>query len=141
MKTLTITLGAVALAATLFANPFQSKGNDSCCSPLMAQHEGMKMDKPVAAKAVKGVQKMTVVIDEGMYMPAVISVKKGKPVELTFKSGKNPGCGSTVVFKSLKISKDVPKGKSVVIKFTPKKAGDIAFTCGMGMFDGKVVVK
>ncbi len=65
---------------------------------------------------------------------------KGKPVELTFKAGKSPGCGRTVVFKSLKISKEVGS-KPVVVKFTPKRAGTIAFTCGMGMFDGKVVVR
>ena len=141
MKTLTLTLGAVALATTLFATSPQTKGNDSCCSPMMAQHDAMKMDKPAQAKEVKGVQKMTVLVDHGMYMPSTISVKKGKPVELTFKSGKNPGCGSTVVFKSLKISKDVPKDKSVTITFTPKSAGEIAFTCSMGMYHGKVIVK
>jgi len=141
MKTLTITIGAVVLATTLFANPFQTKGHDSVTPPAMAQHEGMKRDKPVVAKMVKGIQRMTVVIDGGMYRPAVISVKRGKPVELTFRAGKNPGCGSTVVFKSLKISKVIPKGKPVVIKFTPKKAGDIAFTCSMDMYVGKVIVK
>ncbi len=74
MKTLTIGFGAVALAATLFAMPTQDKG-ESCCAPMVAQHEGMKMDKPVAAKEVKGIQRMTVVIDGGKYMPAFISVK------------------------------------------------------------------
>jgi plastocyanin domain-containing protein len=140
MKTQTILLGALALATAVFASPFQQESGKSCCGSMMAMQDGKDMDKPVAAKMVKGVQKATVTIDNGMYMPAVISVKKGKPVELTFKAGKSPGCGSTVVFKSLKISKEVGS-KPVVIKFTPKDAGTLAFTCGMGMFDGKVVVK
>jgi plastocyanin domain-containing protein len=140
MKTQTIILGALALAAAVFATPLQKDGDQSCCGEMMAMQAGHDMSKPVAAKLVKGVQKATITIDNGMYMPGVISVKKGKPVELTFKSGKKPGCGSTVVFKSLKISKEVGS-KPVVIKFTPKEAGTIAFTCGMGMFDGKVVVK
>jgi plastocyanin domain-containing protein len=140
MKTQTLILGALALATAVFASPFQQESGKSCCGSMMAMQDGKDMDKPVAAKMVKGVQKATVTIDNGMYMPAVISVKKGKPVELTFKAGKSPGCGSTVVFKSLKISKEVGS-KPVVIKFTPKDAGTIAFTCGMGMFDGKVVVK
>ncbi len=141
MKTQTLILGALALAAAVFATPFQQETGKSCCGDMMAMQAGHDdMNKPVAAKMVKGVQKATVTIDNGMYMPAVISVKKGKPVELTFKAGKSPGCGSTVVFKSLKISKEVGS-KPVVIKFTPKDAGTIAFTCGMGMFDGKVVVK
>jgi plastocyanin domain-containing protein len=140
MRTKTIILGALALATAAFANPFQQENGQSCCGGAMAMQAGHDMGKPVAAKVVKGVQKATVTIDNGMYMPAVISVKKGKPVELTFKAGKKPGCGSTVVFKSLKISKEVGS-KPVTIKFTPKDAGTIAFTCGMGMFDGKVVVK
>lgn len=139
MKTQTLILGALALAAAVFATPLQT-GGQSCCGEMMAMQAGHDMDKPVAAKVVKGVQKATVTIDNGMYMPAVISVVKGKPVELTFKAGKNPGCGSTVVFKSLKISKEVGS-KPTIVKFTPKKAGTIAFTCGMGMFDGKVIVK
>ena len=140
MKTQAIILGAVALATAVFANPFQQEGGKSCCGSMMAMQDGKDMEKPVAAKMVKGVQKATITIDKGMYMPATISVVKGKPVELTFKAGKSPGCGSTVVFKSLKISKEVGT-KPVVIKFTPKDAGTIAFTCSMGMFDGKVVVK
>lgn len=141
MKTQTIILGALALATAVLANPFQQEnGQSSCCGGMMAMQAGHAMDKPVAAKMVKGIQKATIMIDNGMYMPAVISVKKGKPVELTFKAGKKPGCGSTIVFKSLKISKEVGS-KPVVIKFTPKQVGTIAFTCGMGMFDGKVVVK
>lgn len=140
MKTPTLILGALALATAVFANPFQQESGKSCCGSMMAVQDGTDMDKPVAAKMVKGVQKATITIDKGMYMPATISVEKGKPVELTFKAGKSPGCGSTVVFKSLKISKEVGS-KPVVIKFTPKEAGTIAFTCGMGMYDGKVVVK
>lgn len=140
MKTQTLILGALALAAAVFATPLQQESGKSCCGEMMAMQSGHDMEKPVVAKMVKGVQKATVTIDNGMYMPAVISVSKGKPVELTFKAGKSPGCGRTVVFKSLKISKEVGS-KPVVVKFTPKRAGTIAFTCGMGMFDGKVVVR
>lgn len=139
MKNPTLIFGALALAAAVLATPLQTSGQ-SCCGGMMAMQSGHDMDKPVAAKLVKGVQKATVTIDGGMYMPATISVVKGKPVELTFKAGKSPGCGRTVVFKSLKISKEVGS-KPAIVKFTPKKAGTIAFTCGMGMYDGKVVVK
>lgn len=129
------------LAVAAIAGASQQKGDGSCCSTMMAMQSSSEAPKPVAAKEVKGVQKLSITIEGGKYSPAVISVMKGKPVELTFKGGKNMGCGSTVVFKSLKQSKDVPLGKSVVIKFTPKEAGTIEFTCGMGMYDGKVIVK
>lgn len=129
------------LAVAAIAGASQQKEGGSCCSPMMAMQSSSEAPKPVAAKEVKGVQKLSITIEGGKYSPAVISVMKGKPVELTFKGGKNMGCGSTVVFKSLKQSKDIPAGKSVVIKFTPKEAGTIEFTCGMGMYDGRVIVK
>ncbi|MBS1717628.1 MAG: cupredoxin domain-containing protein [Armatimonadetes bacterium] len=100
-----------------------------------------KADGPAVAKMVKGVQAITVTIDNGKYSPAVIEVAKGKPVEITFKGGQNMGCGSTVEFKSLKLKKTVDAGKSVVVKFTPNKVGEIKFTCSMNMYQGKVIVK
>lgn len=141
MKNISLILGAIALTAVALAIQPQS-GGQTCCGGMMAmQHDQHQADKPVAAKLVKGVQKATITVDGGKYSPAAISVVNGKPVELTFKAGRNPGCGSTIVFKSLKISKEIEVGKPAVVKFTPKKSETIAFTCGMGMYDGKVVVK
>lgn len=88
-----------------------------------------------------GVQKATITIDGGKYTPSVVSVERGKPVELTFKGGQELGCGGTVVFKSLNQSKEVASGQSVIFAFTPDQAGEIPFTCSMDMYDGKVVVK
>ena len=139
MCTLVITASAIFVIAAL-AGASQQQGGKFCCGSMMAMQDGKYMNNSVAAKMVKGVQKATITIDRGMYMPDTISVVKGKPVELTFKVGKQPGCGGTVVFKSLKISKEVGD-KPVIFKFTPTEAGTITFTCGMGMYHGKVVVK
>ncbi|BBO23169.1 MAG: cupredoxin domain-containing protein [Fimbriimonadaceae bacterium] len=97
--------------------------------------------EPVAASTTEGVQRATITIDGGKYTPNLITVQRGKPVALTFKGGQELGCGGTVVFKSLNQSKEVESGKSVTFTFTPDKAGEIPFTCGMDMYDGKVVVK
>lgn len=143
MKSKSITLFAlatVALASLAVAIPTDPQ--QSCCGGEMAvQHDQHHKAEPVPAKEVKGVQKLTVSVADGKYSPSVISVKKGKPVELTFKGGKNMGCGSTIEFKSLKQKQTVKEGKTVVFKFTPKQAGDIKFACSMDMIQGKVVVK
>ena len=89
----------------------------------------------------EGVQRATIIIDGGKYTPNVVTVEHGKPVELTFMGGQELGCGGTVVFKSLNQSKEVESCKSVTFAFTPDKAGEIPITCGMDMYDGKVVVK
>ena len=96
--------------------------------------------KAPAPKVQKSsVQKVTVKVD-GTYSPALVTVKAGQPVEITFIKGKNVGCGGTVVFKSLGITKEL-KAPKTVVAFTPKKAGSIAFTCPMGMYEGSVAVK
>lgn len=142
MKTKTLTsLAIAALAVASIASALGGAPDESCCSGMSAQHGQTKNDKPVPAKEVKGVQTLTVTIADGKYSPALISVKKGKPVALTFKGGKDMGCGSTVEFKSLKQKQSVKEGKTVVFKFTPKEAGEIKFACSMDMIQGKVVVK
>jgi plastocyanin domain-containing protein len=39
------------------------------------------------------------------------------------------------------IKRDLPLGKPVEITFTPQKAGELRYVCGMGMFSGRVIVK
>ncbi len=125
-------------AAALFSASSAQKGGMACCGGEMPNLS--PGEKPVPAKQLKDKQTASILINGG-YMPSQIEVKLGKPVELIFTGGKNIGCGGTVVFKSLKISKDVAVGKSVVIKFTPRTKGEIPFTCSMGMLQGKVIVK
>ena len=93
----------------------------------------------MAKKVTPVIQKFTVKVD-GTYSPSNINVKAGKPVEITFTKGEDVGCGGTVVFSSLGITKELKTDKTVVA-FTPKKAGTIAFSCPMGMYKGSVTVK
>ncbi len=141
----TVAMAALALPLTLAIAGFQGgPEGQSCCQGMtaMQSHEQMGHGsmKKVPQKAVAG-QMMTVTVNNGGYSPSTINVKKGKPVHLMFKLGANPGCGDTVVLKDYKISKKLAKGKSRMVMFTPNKAGTINFTCGMGMYKGKIVVK
>ena len=45
------------------------------------------------------------------------------------------------VIPSLKITKNLPGGYETTVKFTPSKAGEIRFQCGMGMMSGTIIVK
>lgn len=130
--------GLSALAIYSFASAANLQGN--CCGDMKAmQHEEHHAQKPEQAKLMNGVQKATVTIDRG-YKPSAISVKVGRPVELTFKLGANPGCGNLLVINDLKLKKELQAGKPEIVKFTPKKAGEIRFECGMGMLKGKIIV-
>jgi len=132
-----VLLGALALVVVAIASETSHAGKQSCCAAAEQQRFAQS---GVQAKQFKDKQTATVVINNG-YTPGTIEVKLGKPVELTFVAGKEIGCGGTVMFPSLNLSKTVTASRSVEIKFTPKAAGTISFTCGMGMLQGKVIVK
>ena len=74
------------------------------------------------------------------YTPASIPVKKGQPVKLAFYRADADNCGGEVVFSKQNIRRKLPVGETVLVEFTPQEAGDIAFTCGMAMYKGKLVV-
>lgn len=131
-RTLVVAVAALATAALAQQEPTSG----GCCAPQQTKKSG----PATVARQAKGVQKVTVTVADGAYSPATISVKAGKPVELTFVKGKDIGCGGTVVFPDLKISRELKASKTVVA-FTPKKAGTLAFTCSMGMYQGSVIVK
>lgn len=68
-----------------------------------------------------------------------ISAEVGSPLTLIFTRLSNDGCGNKVVFPSLGITKNLPVGKAVTVKFTPRQEGTISFACGMGMYKGSIV--
>ena len=68
-----------------------------------------------------------------------ISAEVGSPLTLIFTRRSREGCGNMVVFPSLGITKNLPVGKAVTVKFTPRQEGTISFTCGMGMYKGSIV--
>ena len=74
------------------------------------------------------------------YEPSRIEAKKGQPIKLAFYRADAENCGGEVVFPSLGIRKKLPVGQTTVVEVTPKEMGELAFTCGMGMLRGALVV-
>lgn len=87
-----------------------------------------------------GVQEIQVTV-KGGYSPDVISVKKGVPVRLNFYRDETASCSEQVVFGDFGITRDLPAFKTTPIEFTPDKAGEFTFACGMNMMRGKLVVE
>ena len=87
-----------------------------------------------------GVQEIKVTV-RGGYTPDVIVVKEGLPVRLDFYRDETAGCSNRVVFGDFRIARELPAFKTTSIEFTPDKAGEFTFTCGMNMLRGKLVVE
>ena len=77
---------------------------------------------------------------EASFDPARITIKAGLPARLTFTRTSDKTCATAVVFPALNIQRDLPLNQPVVIEFTPAKAGNMTFTCGVNMLKGVVAV-
>lgn len=98
-------------------------------------------DRGSAAAAVSagGAQEATIVV-QGGYVPAIVRVKAGSPVRLTFDRQEASGCSEEVIFPAFRIRKFLPAFEKTIVEVTPPP-GTHEFTCGMGMLRGKLVVE
>lgn len=87
----------------------------------------------------KGVQEVEVVV-RGGYTPDRIEVRQGRPVRLTFLRQESNPCTEQLILGDFGISRTLPEGERVPVEFTPDKAGEFTFHCGMNMVRGKLVV-
>ena len=84
------------------------------------------------------VQTIAVDLSTGVYAPNVIKLKAGVPTEITF--GQSSGCTAVVQSKDLGFSEDLTAGPKTV-KIGAMEPGTYAFSCGMEMVFGKVLVE
>ena len=99
-----------------------------------------KVKAAPAIPAEGNVQEVMISV-KGGYSPDVIVVKKGIPVRLKFYRDETDDCSDTVVFGDFNIRQPLPAFKTTTVEFTPQKAGEYTFTCGMGMLKGKLIVR
>ena len=97
-------------------------------------------EKVAAGLSDSGVQQIKVTV-KGGYSPDVIVVKQGVPVRLDFYRDENASCTDKVIFGDFGIARDLPAFETTQIEFTPDKAGEFTFACGMNMVRGKLVVE
>lgn len=93
-----------------------------------------------ATVGTSGMQEIKVTV-KGGYSPDVIVVKKNVPVRLNFYRDETSSCSEQVVFGEFGIARDLPAFKTTPIEFTPDKAGEFTFVCGMNMLRGKLIVE
>lgn len=81
------------------------------------------------------------ILVEGGYKPSTISIPFGKTTKINFKRTDENSCLEDVVLSDFKIKRPLPIGEKVTVEVTPDKKGSFDFSCGMGMFHGKLIVK
>ncbi len=95
------------------------------------------------APAVSEPSRREIAVEVGAsgYNPSEVSAASGEEVRLVFTRTSDEGCGQQLVFPELHIHRDLPLDEAVPVDVTMPASGTIAFTCGMGMYRGSVVVR
>ncbi len=75
------------------------------------------------------------------FAPARIVTAANKPIRLVFQRLDAQNCAGRVVFPKLGIDRELGVGKSVLVEIAAQSAKELAFSCGMGMYKGFVVVR
>lgn len=75
------------------------------------------------------------------YNPSEVTATAGEEVRLVFTRISDEGCGQQLVLPDMHIRRDLPLDEAVPVDITMPASGTVAFTCGMGMYRGSVVVR
>jgi plastocyanin domain-containing protein len=84
---------------------------------------------------------IAITVDGAGYHPSSVTAPASQPVHLVFTRTSDEGCGQQLVFPTLNLRKDLPLNTPVAVDFTMPASGSVAFTCGMNMLRGSVVVQ
>ena len=82
-----------------------------------------------------------ILVEGGVYTPATIKVAKNNVIRLNFIRRDASPCAEKVIFPSMGISEELPLNQPKRIELQAPQTGEYEFTCQMGMYRGKLIVK
>lgn len=74
------------------------------------------------------------------YASSTQILKRGVPVQLQLRTDNTNGCTRAFTLPEYGIVKSLPATGEEVVEFTPMRAGQLSYACGMGMFGGSFTV-
>lgn len=92
------------------------------------------------ADVTAGVQEVRIKV-QGGYEPSLVTLKKGIPVRLRFLRQDTGECSREVKVPAFNVHKELEAMKETLVEFTPTQSGEFAFSCGMEMMKGRLIVK
>ncbi len=94
-----------------------------------------------SGKVLVAQKSIDVIVDAGVYVPSVIEVGRGQAVILNFIRRDASPCAEQVIFAELGLSVELPLAGSKQVELKLDEAGEFGFSCQMGMYRGKLIVK
>ena len=86
-------------------------------------------------------QRVKITVTERGFVPAVVTVQSGRPVTLLVTRRTDHTCATALVLKTHGIDEPLPLGRTVAIRFTPERPGELTYSCPMDMIHGRIVVR
>jgi plastocyanin domain-containing protein len=88
-----------------------------------------------------GSMRFALAVTDSGFAPASLTVPAGTPVTLVVTRQTDQTCAKEIVFPVQGIRKPLPLNEAVEVPLPASPKGEIAYTCGMDMLSGKVVVQ
>ena len=126
-------LVVIALALFNFGNGARLLGWNFNPSVNAAQNKTAAADPNVTLE--NGTQVVRMTEGNSGYSPRSFTIQKGIPVRWLIDAQAPYSCASSLIVPSLNLRFNLKPGQNV-IKFTPAQAGQIKFSCSMGMYTG-----
>ncbi|HCT77606.1 MAG TPA: hypothetical protein DGT23_13650 [Micromonosporaceae bacterium] len=121
------------LAASSLASTLGFTGGEAAAAPDTPASERVTVDG--------GRQTVIITATEGAYTPGNLDVTAGLPTTLIVRSDRAQGCVRSFVIPSLGKEEILPVNGDTSIDLGVLKPGKLAYSCGMGMYTGKLTVK
>jgi hypothetical protein len=148
---LTIATGAVVLAMGVYT---LNGGLELSGSPLAASRVAETLglgdppatsraapdDAPPLSTTADGTQQVIVTAVTGAYRPGTIRVAAGKPTSLIVRSRDADGCVRAFVIADRDIQRILPADGDTVIDLGILQPGRLDYSCGMGMYTGRLTI-
>lgn len=127
---------AVISAAALSASPGRAAGAHP--SP---RHQGKAQATSERSAEAGAPQVVELSVTSEGFVPARVTVKRGRPVKLVVTRKTDLTCATEIVMKSLGVRKELPLGEPVTVTVTPPGPGEYRYACGMDMVAGVLAVE
>lgn len=121
---------------TILDSPFAAKNLAATVGAKQAPAEAASV-----ATTKDGIQTAVITVTPGQFSPNNVLVTAGVPTKLVFRAENAGGCIRAVVFPSLGSQTILPENGDSVIDLGTPEAGTINYSCGMGMYTGRITVK